>query len=670
MQTSVATVDRQTAESIETTHSAIENEFSDFDFSKSIIESIWNSLDANATDVNLALELQNQIGNILQIVITDNGDGIVYDDIPLTFKKYKDSQKRSSKSPMTKGEKGLGRFAFHKFSNDAKWISKSKHGTCSISMSADNLSVFTREKISKSDAVTFKTGTRVQYEHIDPALNKELFDQQVLPYITKNLSCYLLVSKDISVKVDGKKLEPIAHKTSLSDYSVEGFDFSARYVTWSENPKCASYVYFINKKTQKVVHKVPTKLKKAGFYTSAYVESDFFDNFEPTRGALNLDNTFNLDSPEFIEVLKSSKKALTDLFRAHQLKEVERLIDDYDENDIFPNYEKMGVVDIIAEYKEETLKNTIKILYQAESSLFKKIKNDKKHMKVFIGLLDRISFSPTEDLFSILDGVINLSSQEESDLATVLKENKLSNITKAITKITKRQEVLDILKSLIDDHTADAKEKHIQKIIENNLWIFGEQYNLLTAEEPDFEDGLRELLKINGNEDYYKKGSVVHKDKNGEMDIFCTRRFKEVDINGNEYYRCLVIELKRGSENIKDTHYQQLQKYFSVIESNRQYSDGNHHWDFLLIAKDMGLPISTSMVRGALSHFKGSPGMLFESESKEHRIWCKTWDNIFSGYQIKYKHLLDNLKIQAQDIKNKTPDQLSERAVKLGSEIA
>ncbi|WP_210449331.1 ATP-binding protein [Vibrio crassostreae] len=670
MNTSVATVDKQIAESIETTHDAIKSEFSKFNFSEAIIESIWNSLDANATEVNLDIEQQNAIGNIARIVVTDNGDGIAYGSIPLTFKKYKDSQKRSSRSPMTKGEKGLGRFAFHKFAHDAKWISKSKLGACSISMNADNLSVFSREELTKTDAAAFKNGTRVQYEHIDSDLNKLVFDQQVVPYLQTHLSCYLLVSEQTSVNVDGRKLKPIDHELTSVEYAVGGFDFFARYVTWNENPKCNSYVYFVNKKTQKVVYKISSRLKKAGFYTSAYVESEFFDNFEPTKGQLNLNDTFNLDSPEFIEVLTNSRNALNDLYRSHKLKEVERLIEEYDENEIFPDYRKRGEGDIIAEFKEETLKDTIKILYQAEPSLFGKIKNNKKHMRVFIGLLDRISFSPSEDLFSILDGVINLSSQEENDLACILKENKLSNITKAISKITKRQEVLDILKSLIDDHTSASKEKHIQKIIENNLWIFGEQYNLLTAEEPDFEDALKELLKINGNEDYYQKGSVTHKDKNAEMDIFCTRRFKEVDVNGKEFYKCLVIELKRASENIKDVHYNQLMKYFSVIESNRQFSDGNHHWELLLVAKDMGQHNSTSIVRGNLNQFKGTPGMLFESESKEHRIFCKTWDNIFSGYKIKYKHLLDNLEIQAQNVMNKTPDQLSERAVKLGSEIA
>ncbi|MCG3862710.1 MULTISPECIES: ATP-binding protein [unclassified Photobacterium] len=670
MNTSVATVDEQIAESIETSHAAIMSEFSKFNFAESMIESIWNSLDANSTEVNLEIELLNEFGNIMRIVVTDNGDGIPYDSIPFTFKKYKDSQKRSYRSPMTKGEKGLGRFAFHKFAHEAKWISKSKFGTCSITMNADNLSVFSRKELTKLDADAFRKGTRVQYERINSDLNKQVFDQQIVPYLQTHLSCYLLVSDQTSIKIDGKKLKPIDHKITPDEYVVGGFDFSARYVTWAKNPKCNSYVYFINKKTQKVIYKASSKLKKAGFYTSAYVESDFFDNFEPTQGQLNLDDNFNLDSPEFIEVLTKSRNALSDSYRSYKLKEVERLIEEYDENEIFPNYRKMGEVDIIAEYKEETLKNTIKILYQAEPSLFGKIKDNKKHMRVFIGLLDRISFSPSENLFSILDGVINLSSKEESDLAGILKDNKLSNITKAISKITKRQEVLDILKSLIDDHTSDSKEKHIQKIIENNLWIFGEQYNLLTAEEPDFEDALKALLEINGNEDYYQKGSVTHKDKNAEMDIFCTRRFKEVDVNGKEYYKCLVIELKRASENIKDIHYNQLMKYFSVIESNRQFTDGNHHWEFLLIAKDMGQDKSTSIVRGNLKQFKGTPGLLFESESNEHRIFCKTWDNIFSGYKIKYKHLLDNLEIQAQNIMNKTPDQLSERAVELGSEIS
>lgn len=657
-------------ESIETSHDAIEREFNKYNFPKSLIESIWNSLDSNATKINIKLELINEIGNISRIIISDNGDGIVYKDIPLTFKKYKESQKHNNKSPMTKGEKGLGRFAFHKFAHGAKWISKSNSGFCEIQMNSDDLSEFKREQLLTSTEIETPTGTKVIYDQINKEINKNIFDTDVIPYLISELSCHILVSDAIEIKADGYVLQPILHDKIEDTHKIGNFNFAAKYIEWNKSPKNKSFIYFVSKKTKRVVHKEPTKTNnKSGFYSSAYIESDFFDDFEVSRGTLELSDRFNLDSKEFKGILNKSRDIISDMYLAFRRREAERLIEEYDQNGIFPDYEKNGDVPIIAEYKKDALKETIKVLYQAEPSLFKQINGNKKHTQIFISLLDRITFSPSDDLFSILDGVINLSKQEESDLADILKENKLSSITRAISAITKRQEVINILKNLIDNHTNNSKEKHIQKIIENNLWIFGEQYHLLTAEEPDFEDALRELLKINDNEDYYQKGTVLHDSKNREMDIFCARRYKEVDIHGKEYYRCLVIELKRAKENIKDKHYMQLADYYSVIETHKDFSDGNHVWDFLLIGKDMGERRSTPVIRGLLKENKNEPGLLMTSDTDEHRLYCRTWSNLFSSYEIKHKHLLDNLNLQAKNIMQKTPDELSERAAKLGKEI-
>ena len=58
---------------------------------------------------------------------------------------------------------------------------------------------------------------------------------------------------------------------------------------------------------------------------------------------------------------------------------------------------------------------------------------------------------------------------------------------------------------------------HIQEVVEKHYWLFGEQYNLISAAEPDFELALEGLIfATTGRREKIK---IVHEDKNKGMDI-------------------------------------------------------------------------------------------------------------------------------------------------------
>lgn len=59
--------------------------------------------------------------------------------------------------------------------------------------------------------------------------------------------------------------------------------------------------------------------------------------------------------------------------------------------------------------------------------------------------------------------------------------------------------------------------KHVQELVEKHYWIFGEQYNLITSAEPDFELALKGMIKAEmGIEE---EVHIEHPDKNKEMDL-------------------------------------------------------------------------------------------------------------------------------------------------------
>ena len=55
---------------------------------------------------------------------------------------------------------------------------------------------------------------------------------------------------------------------------------------------------------------------------------------------------------------------------------------------------------------------------------------------------------------------------------------------RSIHFIEDRYKVIESLKKILFEYTDYANERnHIQKIIEQHYWLFGEQYNLVTADQ-------------------------------------------------------------------------------------------------------------------------------------------------------------------------------------------
>lgn len=84
---------------------------------------------------------------------------------------------------------------------------------------------------------------------------------------------------------------------------------------------------------------------------------------------------------------------------------------------------------------------------------------------------------------------------------------------------------------------------HLQTMIEKHYWLFGEEYSLVTAEEPNFEEALRRYLYI--LEDDEKKVEMEAKNKRKQMDIFAVKR----NVNNGKIEN-IVVELKHTT-NVK-----------------------------------------------------------------------------------------------------------------------
>ena len=96
-----------------------------------------------------------------------------------------------------------------------------------------------------------------------------------------------------------------------------------------------------------------------------------------------------------------------------------------------------------------------------------------------------IERSPTE-LQKILDEVLRLPKRKQKELAQLLDQTNLSGIISAASLVADRLKFLHGLNIILFDHeTRDRLKERTQlhKILEQNTWVFGEEYNLWASDK-------------------------------------------------------------------------------------------------------------------------------------------------------------------------------------------
>ena len=180
-----------------------------------VAQLIWNSLDADATHVDVRIEY-GDLG-LTKIVVRDNGHGIPYDDAPRLFTRLGGSWKTPSghtktKNRMLHGDEGRGRFKVFALGRVADWrvTYRTDAGELrgyDITMLEDNIREvrITDEHLVDSGAPGVEvlvSEPHRDYYSLDP--------DKALQELTETFALYLNDYRDVSVAYDGRQLDPTA----------------------------------------------------------------------------------------------------------------------------------------------------------------------------------------------------------------------------------------------------------------------------------------------------------------------------------------------------------------------------------------------------------------------------------------------------------------------------
>lgn len=632
---------------IQITSTGIKKSLQRYNPLKALVEFIWNGFDAQATCIKLLCS-QNVMGGIDGISIEDNGYGIPKSELDKKFKPFYDSEKvidlNEKRNVSTlHGKNGVGRLTFYHFSNSATWNTvyqdkdDRKMYKYDITIDINSLDNFNDGEIIETEEIT---GTKVEFDCVSGFKSLD----EIKSYLVNEFCWVLELNKDkgYSIIINGASLDYSVNiaetEKFVLNHEQSKLEFDIKYIQWKDkiNNEYSQY-YFINSVNLEIFKDTTTLNNKGDhFYHSVYIKSKMFDNFN-FKQAEN-DNQLTLTGyTRASEEYKFLKKEIDNFLRRKRKPYLKRysdiLIDELEKVKAFPNYDTKNYFENM---KKTELESVVREIYQAQPKIFANLNIEQK--KTLVRFLDLIMQSgECENLLNILDEVIELDSEEREEFVCLLNTTKMTNIIKTIRLIKDRYKAVDELKQLVFNKSLQANEVyHLQSFIEKHYWIFGEQYNLVTAAEPDFEEALRRYVNILTGEGIKRKINHVHKNK--EMDIFAVRQ----DISSSGYNN-IVVELKHPNIHLGEKELSQVKKYMSVILSQPEFNANNMHWEFYLVGNEFGESnFIENEIKSNQSH--GEKSLVFKVD--RYKIYVKKWSEVFAEFEMKHKYLNDKLELE------------------------
>jgi hypothetical protein len=495
-------------------------------------------------------------------------------------------------------------------------------------------------------------------------MNDPKLIEKIIRYLKLEFGWFLELNKKLNKKIfiNGEELtydDLVGEDSEEFIISPEDSNksFNVKYIRWKEKPtEEYSKFYYLDEK-HKEKYKENTTLNNQGdqFYHSVYISSNYFKDFnfnssEDTKqkalnGGVKSDELFKKLLSDLYSFLRKKRKPF---LKQHSNTVIEELR----QENVIPSKNQTDF-EII---QTQELEATIKGIYEIEPKIFSNLRIEQK--KTLIGMLNILLHSEERGkILDIIDHIIKLDPQERTELDELLKVTKLSCIVKTMNLIKQRYEVLEILKKINYEGDFGANEvNHLQKVIEANTWIFGEQYNLISSAEDTFDKALKEFRKKIDDEEI--KDKMTNPERNKQMDIFLCRQTKKDSKIHN-----IILELKHPKKRIGEKEVSQIKNYFRIILKEPRFNASSYTWDYILIGSRFD---DSGYIEGEQKNTQryGEEGLIFNPESN-HKIYAKKWSDILIDCELRHEFLNKKFEIQKdQLIKDiKTPEDAVKKSI-------
>jgi len=606
-----------------------------------VAELIWNSVDADATRVDVEVNADELA--MRSITVRDNGHGIPYGDVAVLFGRLGGSWKaRANRSKLKArflhGREGKGRFKALALGRVADWSVTYREGEgkllrYTISVIREDL-VDVRVSEAKEIKGAGAPGVEVRITELDRSY-RSLERGQAIPSLSEIFALYLTDYPDVAIYADHERLDPSKliksrARFDLSPVSEDGKTYPAEVdvIEWTT---AAERSVFLCGKEGFPFHRIVPTFHTPGSVFSAYIKSPFIGELQ-ARGLLDL---AEMNAP-LQTAYNQASDLVRDYFRQRRADAARSEIEQWKAENVYP-------------YREEPRTSVEK----AERQVFEIVAlNLNRHLPDFSAATPRtkafqlrmvrqaIERGPNE-LQIILREVLELPERKQQELAKLLEEADLANIISASRLVADRLKFVHGLETLLFDldtkkHLKERSQLH--RMIADNTWVFGEEFSL-TVDDQSLTAVLRKHRKLLGEDIVIDRPVKRIDGKVGVVDLMLSR---SVPQNHSDEREHLVAELKRPSVKVGADEIKQVEQYAYTVADDERFRHLHARWSFWVISNDLD---AFAKVK---TRQKDKPrGLISEIEDGRVKVWVKTWSEILSECKARMSFVQQHLQANA-----------------------
>lgn len=619
-------------------------------------ELIWNSLDADATQVDVVLD-ETVFGHE-RLVVRDNGTGFGHDEAPILFRNLGNSWKRSRGttkrySRFLHGADGQGRFKAFSLGRVVSWhvVTALEKGfqEFDVWMAADQPSVV---HVSTANiTASAKPGVTVTIEELTKGFSI-VKAESVAQGLCEMLSSYLRSYPNIRVTAPTGLIDPIAviaasKQVELPPIAHNEKDYQATLELVAWKVPTERFLYFCDErglaKSRTYLH-----IHAPGFDVSAHLKSTLVTQLSED-GVLGLEEMH----PALHGTLDRVADEVKAFHRERLASDANSLVDEWKESDVYPYVgEPATAVERIERQVFDIVASRI------NQNLPDFVSSGKKSKQFQLRLLRQAIEKSPEDLRRILSQVLDLPQLQRKELAELLDYVSLSGIISAARLVADRLQFLAGLEKLLFDveekkHLRERKQLH--RMLAGQTWIFGEEF-ALSVDDQSLTEVLRKHLQQVALKDVDLATPVLRTDgKRGIVDLMLSRR---IPIGRESERQHLIVELKRPKVVVGAKELTQIKEYALAVARDERFRAVGARWDFWILTNEFD-----DLVSAEVSQTNRPAGLAMDNSENRLRVWVKTWAQVIEenrarlrfvqerlGYEPDHEDALQRLKLRYAEL--------------------
>lgn len=483
------------------------------------------------------------------------------------------------------------------------------------------------------------------------------FFQPTIKYALFERYPSLIFNGDVNFYVDGEKLRrdefvkniPI-HK-EIEYQNLKGDPFPVRltfYEVISDLSRVQIYLQHDNAGVLSVSHEF---IYNSTFYTPdlgtwfIYVESSYLNHVDLFR---NIEYS-DLFDREFSNFKNRVKEAVNDFFRERN-KRFEQFKKEFKKDSQNPFHQTPALNEL-----HETVLNQVAFVAETE---FKLLENDNKVRGLLYELMDKaIRSGQIQDIF---EKILKLDNQTVDHFHSLLQKTDLETVIQFSNSVAVKNQFLKFLHNIVFGDVGNVlrERSQLHKIIEQHLWLFGENY----AETPvlwsdkqigSILDEIRDkhlTYEPSENDDNIISDLPDRSGLNDITDLFFYNE-KLLDNGKREF---MIVELKAPKCKLSQKELGQIDRYAYTIENYPSLSSHNTVYKLILVSTDI-TGFTKSKLTSSRAKYPNHPFLydLKTDNGKHIEVYVMTWAEIIEANKRKLKYLANGLKTMDEDVKEK-----------------